>query len=438
MFLGALLDLGLDLAVLETELARLNLSGYRVLRQQVQKGSIRAIAFKVLLTAGPGEHLADSEYVEASPADDPGGHAVPLPDHHHSTARSLPEILDLIQTSELSPTVKQRASRIFTRLAEAEGRVHGQPPEQVHFHEVGGVDAVIDIVGACIGLEILGIEQVYASPLHLGGGFVRSAHGLLPIPAPATVELLTGVPVYTTQASGELVTPTGAALVSTLACSFGPMPQMILEKIGCGAGSRDREFPNVLRVLLGESQSDAGHRPSASRPAQVGSAGGANRDPFPEQHAAPIGAAGWHEGPAVVIEANLDDMSPQLYEYLLEQLLTAGALDVLLIPAQMKKSRPAMLLQVLAHPDSVEELLTVIFRESTTIGARSYPVVKHMLQREIRVVHTQYGDINVKIARLGAEVVNISPEYEDCKRLAIQLGQPLKEILTAALAAAHG
>jgi uncharacterized protein (TIGR00299 family) protein len=250
---------------------------------------------------------------------------------------------------------------------------------------------------------------------------VSSAHGLLPIPAPATAALLAGVPVYTSQAKGELVTPTGAAILTTLANSFGPMPPMTVQAVGYGAGMRQREFPNVLRVFMGK----------------LGTLRREPRDPYPEQHTASPGPSGYHDGPAVAIEANLDDMPPLLYENLLEKLLSAGALDVLLIPAQMKKARPGMLLHVLTQPDSVGRLLNVIFRESTTIGARTYPVTKHMLQREILVVQTPYGAARVKIARLGEQVVNVAPEYEDCVRLAEERGIPLKEALLAAQTAAR-
>ncbi len=355
MLIGALLDLGLDFAALQAELSRLSLPGYRLQAERVQKGSISATSFKVILEDVHGARLADSEFSEVKGPGELGQPGKGEQIHAHS--RGLAEILALIQASDLSAAVKQRAAQVFTRLGEAEGRVHGLPPEQVHFHEVGAVDALVDIVGACIGLELLGVEQVYASALHLGGGFVRSAHGLLPVPAPATAELLAGVPVYTTQMSGELVTPTGAAILTTIASAFGPLPVMTVGGIGYGAGSRDREFPNVLRVMLGDMQPS----PRQAQPAeqmQFASTGlsstipPVNRDPFPEQHDVPVGNSGWHDGAAVVIEANLDDMSPQLFENLLDRLLAEGALDVLLIPAQMKKGRPGMLLQVLAHPDS--------------------------------------------------------------------------------------
>lgn len=431
MMVAALLDLGLDLAGLERELQKLPLDGFRLQVQSVNKLGIQATRFEVILSAPGGEHLADSEFQEVAPGATVGDPAEvdpprPEPHHHHHSGqaaihphRSLNHILALINNSDLSVGVKATAGRIFTRLGEAEARVHGQSLEEVHFHEVGGVDAIIDIVSTAIGLEHLGIEEVYASPLHLGRGFVRCAHGLYPVPAPATANLVTDVPVYTTAAKGELVTPTGAAIITTLAREFGPMPLMVAKAIGYGAGSRDREFPNVLRAHVGE-------------PVPAAAAAPAGRDPFPEQHQTPPGPAGYHDGPAVVIEASIDDMTPPLFAYVMERLLQADALDVLLIPVQMKKNRPGTVLQVLAHPDSVERLIGIIFSESTSIGVRTYPVTKHMLPRSSHTVDTPFGPVRVKVAYLKERAVNLAPEYEDCRRLARQHNIPLKEVYDAA------
>jgi hypothetical protein len=384
----------------------------------------------------PNEHEHQPDHTHAHKHDH-------LPQHEHPE-RTLPKILALIENSALTDSVKANASRIFTRLGQAEGRVHGLPADQVHFHEVGSLDAILDIVGACIALELLGIQEIHASALHLGGGFVRTQHGLLPVPAPATAVLLEGVPVYTTEVKGELVTPTGAAILTSLCREFGSMPPIQVERIGYGAGSRERLFPNVLRVFIGESISGANARPIPGstfnmlptfQPASQDRR--STRDPYPEQHESAPGAAGYHDGPAVVIEANLDDMTPQLYERLMERLLETGALDVMFIPVQMKKSRPGVLLHVLAHPESLDELLQLIFRESTTLGARTYPVTKHMLQRQLAIVQTPYGPVQVKLAYLGKELANLAPEYEDCRRLAEQHGLPLKEILAAAQSAAR-
>ncbi len=442
MFLGMLIDLGLSLDVLSAELSKLPLQGYRLQANQVDKRGIHAVQFNVILMEPDGAHLADSEFIEVDPTRSPIVQAEPQHTHtgenthaengHTGNAqygqRSLPDILAVIQDSTLSTQVKSLACAIFTRLAEAEGQVHGAPPEQVHFHEVGGTDAIIDIVGAAIGVEQMGIEAVYASPLPLGSGFIRSAHGLYPVPGPATANLLRGVPVYTSQASGEMVTPTGAAIITSLAQAFGPMPAMTVQAVGYGSGTRQREYPNVLRGFLGEGYPLSGVTPFGGR---------AGRDPYPQQHQAPTGEPGYHEAQVVVIETNIDDMSPQLFEHLSDRLLAAGALDVVMIPVQMKKGRPGMLLHILAYPTSVEELLEIVFSESTSIGARTYPVTKHMLQRETRTVETPYGRVRLKVSWLGERLVNVAPEFEDCRELAYQKGVPLKEVFSAAMAAAR-
>jgi uncharacterized protein (TIGR00299 family) protein len=432
MTVGALIDLGVDPGWLAGELGKLGLPDYRLETRRVDKRGIQAVQFSVILQDAAEPRLADAEYTEV---DRPGPVAVEpaLPEAsqehaHEHPSRSLAEIIALIQASPLSEWVKATAARIFTRLGQAESQVHGVPLEQVHFHEVGGTDAILDIVGSAIALERLGIEAVYTSPLHLGSGFVHSQHGLLPVPAPATAVLLAGVPAYSSQARGELVTPTGAAILTSLASGFGPLPPMTILAVGYGAGRREREFPNTLRVFLGEAV--AGAQPG------IAPNNGAGRNPFPEQHLAPVGPGGWHEGPALVLEATIDDMEPELFEALFEKLLQAGALDVLLIPVQMKKSRPGSILHVLAYPTSLDELLRVIFTESTSIGVRTYPVTKHMLQRQIEQVHTPYGMVHVKVARLGERIVNVKPEYEDCHDLARKLDLPLKDVLAAARQAA--
>jgi uncharacterized protein (TIGR00299 family) protein len=405
---------------------KLPLKGYQLRVSRVEKHGIQAASFQVYLTGSSGRRLADSEFEEVSQAEMPPVDDPLYPPTTTQPSRSLGEILGLIRSSQLSERVKSTASAIFTRLGEAEARVHGGDPGQVHFHEVGGVDAIVDIVSAGIGLEILEIEQVLASPLHLGGGFIRFSHGLYPVPAPATANLLMGVPVYTTEIKGELVTPTGAAILTTVCQGFGPLPSMTVRAVGYGAGTRQREFPNVLRAFLGETGEAAS---GTGRPAV--------RAPFPEQHEMPVGPGGYHEGPAVVLEANIDDMNPQLFERLFERLLESGALDVLLIPVQMKKGRPGALLQVLSQPETVDTLLGIIFVESTTIGVRTYPVTKRMLQREVRRVETPLGPVRIKVARLGEQVVNLAPEYEDCYALSVQSGRPLKEVYALALAAAQ-
>ena len=472
MFVGALLDVGLDLGVLEREMRKLPVTGYRLQMQRVNKRGLDATHFKVILQSRDGEHLADTATTTSSSASASSvsihshrhgngathTHAEQShseshshePDHHpEQPHRSLTDILRIINQSALSDGVKLLASRIFTRLGEAEAQVHGVPIDQVHFHEVGGVDAIIDIVGAAVGIEQLGITRVLASALHLGSGFVRISHGLYPIPAPATANLLTGVPVYSTEAKGELVTPTGAAIVTTLAEAFGPMPTLKVLRTGYGAGTREQEFPNVLRAFLCEGVAQPTAQPvqptaststpsamPASLPISNGSNSRMNREPYPEQHTVRQTPSGYHEAPATVIEANLDDMNPQLFETLLEHLLAAGALDVVLIPAQMKKHRPGTLVQILAAPQTVDALLAILFTESTTIGARTYAVTKRMLQRETRTLDTPFGPIRAKVAQLGEHIVNVSPEYEDCRALARQHDVPLKLVHAAASAAA--
>lgn len=432
MTVGALIDLGVDPEWLAGELRKLPLPGYRLEVQRVVKCGIQAVQFSVMLEGAGGPQLADVEYVEVDqPAESHPAEPAEAQDHQaEHSQRSLDEIIAIIQDSPLSAWVKTAATRIFTRLGEAESRVHGVPLEQVHFHEVGGVDAIIDIVGSAIAVERLGIETIQASPLHLGSGFVRSQHGLLPVPGPATANLLAGIPAYSSAARGELVTPTGAAIITSLASSFGPLPPMTVQAVGYGAGRREREFPNTLRVFLGESPQVAAAGTGAA------THGGAGRDPFPEQHQATLEPGGYHQGPALVLEASIDDMEPELFEALTEKLLQAGALDVLLIPVQMKKGRPGLILHVLAYPTSLDDLLQIIFTESTSIGVRTYEVTKRMLQREIAVVQTPHGAVRVKLARLGGRIVNVKPEYEDCRELARQLNLPLKNVLAAARQAA--
>ena len=430
MTLGALLDLGLPLEILKDALSSLPISGYELQAFPVHKNGIHATQFQVNLFEGESKRLADSEFQEVTTAEATTSQPEDSDTHQHGATpqRHLSNILAMIAQSGLPETVQAKATAIFKRLGEAEALVHGLPPDQVHLHEVGGVDAIIDIVGTVIGLEQLGIDEVIASPLPLGSGFVRSAHGVLPVPAPATAALLKNVPVYSGPGPGELVTPTGAAIITTLAKHFGPMPQMWVTGIGYGSGTRQREFPNVLRAFLGETIDI--EREVSGEPIP-------GRNPYPEQHAGSRQAAGYHESPAVMIEANLDDMNPQFFDPLVNHLLASGALDVTLMPVQMKKGRPGVLLQVLAYPTSRDELLQIIFKESTTIGVRSYPVIKHMLQRESIPVETPFGTVQVKVAHLGEQAVTIAPEFEDCRRLADQHRVPIKEIYAIALSVYH-
>ena len=362
MILGALLDAGLDRQAMVARLEQLRMPDWTLGVRAVTKNGLAATAVNVTHT-------------------EPSGH------------RTLADITALIEASGLPDAEQTMALRIFQRLAEAEARVHGSTPAEVHFHEVGAVDAIIDIVGAVCGLNLLGVQAVQVSPLPLGRGFTRSAHGILPLPAPAVVELLRGVPMTGAAATGETVTPTGAAILVTLATGFGPIPAMQLERIGYGAGSRDADYPNVLRVLIGETEA------------------GANREALVE------------------LATNIDDLNPQVYEHVFARLFAAGALDVWLLPAQMKKGRPGAVFSVLCRAEHESALSDIIFRETTTLGLRRQVVERRSLAREVRVVNTRFGPARVKTAILDGGVLRAMPEYEDCRRLAERTGVPMREIL---------
>jgi hypothetical protein len=368
MLLGAMVDAGLSLDDLRGDLARLPLTGYEVRAERVTKQGL-------------------------------AGTKVTVEVEHAHAHRGLADILDLLAAADLPAEVQAGATRIFTRLAEAEAKVHGTSVEQVYFHEVGAVDAIVDVVGACCGLRRLEIEEVYASALPLGGGWVDTAHGRLPVPAPATVELLKGAPTYGGPVEKELVTPTGAAILTTLCLGFGPMPPMTVKATGCGAGSLDLPHPNLLRLMIGEPV-----------------------EPLREQR-------------LTVLETNIDDMNPEFYDHLMERLFAAGALEVYLTPIVMKKSRPGTLVSVLTEPAWVEALSEILFRETSTLGLRVMEVARRCLEREWREVETEYGRVRVKLGLLRGEIVTAAPEYEDCKRLALARGAPVKAVYEAARAA---
>src|SRR4029077_15214615 len=315
--------------------------------------------------------------------------------------RSLSAILEILEKSQLADSVRQRAAAIFTKLGEAEASVHDVPLEKIHFHEVGAIDAIVDIVGACIGFDALGIEKFACSALNVGGGTAKMAHGVLPVPAPATAKLLQGKPTYSNGVQRELVTPTGAAIVATLCDTFGPQPPISVTAIGYGAGTADLEGqPNVVRIMIGE--------------------------------AAEKTVAGFDEEIAV-IEANLDDMNPQIYASFLEKALPAGALDVYTTPVQMKKNRPGTLLTVLCKPQDTNALLSLIFAETTTFGARSYRAQRRVLPREWVNVVTDYGDVRMKISRVNGRILHVAPEYDDCRKLAVEKNVPLQRVISEAL-----
>src|SRR5580698_571667 len=370
MTLGALLDAGCAVEHLHEELSGLQVPGWELTAEKVWKNGMAAT------------------YVRVKTED-------------QSKHRSLSAILDILEKSELATRVRERAGAIFRKLGEAEARVHDVPLEKIHFHEVGAVDAIVDIVGACVGFHALGIEKFACSPLNVGGGTAKMAHGVLPVPAPATANLLQGKPTYSNGVQKELVTPTGAAIVATLCDSFGPQPPMSVSAIGYGAGTADLPGqPNVVRIMVGE--------------------------------AAEKNVAGFDEEIAVV-ETNLDDMNPQIYGYFLEKALAAGALDVYTTPVQMKKNRPGTLLTVLCKPQDANALMSLIFAETTTFGIRTYRAQRRVLPREWVSVATDYGDVRIKVSRVNGRILHLAPEFEDCKRAAEEKGVPLQRVIASAL-----
>ena len=381
MFLGALLGAGLAAERLLAEIRKLPLGDYELRQSRVLRAGLAGTRVEIVAPEKqPERHLRDIEQI--------------------------------IEGSALTKTVKERALEVFGRIAEVEGKLHDKPAAKVHFHEVGAVDAIIDVVGACAGLELLEVSELVSSPLNVGGGRVEAAHGSLPVPAPATAELLRDIPIYSSGVEAEMVTPTGAALVTTLARSFGPLPPMKVERIGYGAGARDlRGHPNLLRLFLGE-RSELGTRDSGLGTRAANSDAG--------------------EAIVSVLEANVDDMSPQLYGYLVERALAAGALDVTCSSIQMKKNRPGLEVSVLCAPERSDALAQLLFDETTTIGLRIHETRRKVLDRELVTVETRYGAVRVKVARRDGRVLNVAPEYEDCQRLATEKSVPLKEVILAA------
>lgn len=394
MVLGALVDAGLPLDALEAELARLELGGYTLEAQKTSRQGIASTHLKVI------EH-------------EDGAHEAFGSNGHAPQGRTASDLERIIANSLLGEGVKAKALSAMTLLAEAEGQVHNRAPGDIHLHELSGIDTLVDIVGAIIGLEMLGVERVECSPVNVGSGCVKTAHGTLPVPAPATAEILrrASVPLYGSNVEKELVTPTGAAIVATLAAGFGPMPSMTVETLGYGAGSADIPgSPNLLRVTIGDL---------AAQPAPVA------------LHPAPGSGHAIRTNDEVIalLETNLDDMNPQYYDFLMDRLLGQGALDVFLVPVQMKKNRPGVVLSVLCRPECAEALANVIFHETTTLGVRISEVPRRTLQREIVPVQTAYGPINVKVARNGdGKVLHIKPEYDDVKRAALNLNVPIDQI----------
>jgi uncharacterized protein (TIGR00299 family) protein len=337
----------------------------------------------------------------------------------------LNEIRQIISTAGISESAKSTAVAIFEKLGAAEAKIHNVPLETIHFHEVGAVDAIVDIVCAAVGAEALGVDEFICSPLNVGGGSVACAHGTFPVPAPATVELLKGAPVYSSGIQKELVTPTGAAIAATLAKRFESFPQMKIVRTGYGAGTRDLDGqPNVLRIVIGEPVS-ARNAGEGAQPVLSDRLQGGNRTD-PTQLA---------EDTIAVLEANLDDLSPQVFGYVMEKLLEAGALDVFGTPVQMKKNRPGTLLSVLAKPERADDLEKIIFAETTTFGVRRRDERRHVLARAWKTVNTSFGEIRIKIGSMNGTVSSYAPEYEDCRRIAAEHRVPLKQVMQEAVQA---
>ncbi|HEU4873590.1 MAG TPA: nickel pincer cofactor biosynthesis protein LarC [Pyrinomonadaceae bacterium] len=367
MILGAMVGAGVEPNFLREQLSLLPVDGFKINFETVNRSGLSAT------------------YARVETA-------------HEHKHRHLSDIKKIIEGSTLSGAVKQRAEQIFTRLAEAEARVHNEPVDHVHFHEVGALDAIVDVVGAAICFEALQIDRFVCSPIHVGSGMVKMAHGQFPIPPPAVTELLKGVPFYATDIKGELLTPTGAAIITTVCNEYGPIPQMLTETTGYGAGTREyQDFPNVLRVLLSETQ---------------------DKSAMDEQL--------W------MLETNLDDASPQIVGHMMDRVLELGALDCFFTPVQMKKNRPGVLLSVLCGRDEKEAVMRLLFMETTTLGIRSYEVTRRALERSVVRVETQYGPIDVKVAHLDGRVVNEMPEFEQCRLAAAEANVPLKVVEEAA------
>ncbi len=371
MILGALIDAGLTENTLQAGLAALLLDDYKLDFHRVNKNGFSASKVDVIVRDKvPERHLSDIEAI--------------------------------ITQSELSTHIQQKAIAIFRRLGTVEAGIHGSSLEHVHLHELGGVDTIVDVVGALIGLEALGIENIFSSPVPLGRGFVKGSHGQIPLPAPATVALLKGVPIVGSQLMVETVTPTGAVILTSLASGFGPIPEMNLRSIGYGAGGRDLPIPNVLRVLIGEQNKPLGCKVET----------------------------------LIMLETNIDDLNPEIYAYVMEKLFAEGALDVFMAPIQMKKNRPATQFSVLCREKDAAKIREILFMETSTLGIRETTIRRHSLERNTQKVETPWGEVNIKIAHLPNGELKVAPEYEDCRRLAQQHDIALMNVYNSIIKAA--
>lgn len=403
MTLGALVDLGIDGNDLIEELKKLPVEGYHL---DINKGVKKGITgTKVdVVVEGEVEHMVEHGHSHGHDH----SHA-----HSHTHHRTYKDVLELINASELNDNVKHLSIRMFDLLAQAEGKIHGKPKDEVHFHEVGAVDSIVDIVGTAIGIDKLNVDKIYTSAIHTGTGHVHCQHGIMPVPAPATMELLKGMPTYSKGVPSELVTPTGATILKTNAEYLSNNQGMITEAIGYGLGNKDFDkHANVLRVML-MSTLDEEERTDDSESEEEQSAG--MRDA------------------CVVLETNIDDMSPEVYGYLFEKLLALGALDVYVVNTMMKKNRPGQILNVLCKGEDVTAVEQLIFTETTTFGVRKYTVARTILERRFKSVETIYGDISIKLGYMEGRCIKRIPEYEDCKRMASQKHLPLRMVYDQAV-----
>jgi uncharacterized protein (TIGR00299 family) protein len=423
MFLGALVDAGVSPEMLERTVAALGV-GAKIEVSNVMRSGISATKVDVWVDGEKDmpreEYWAKQETEHAHSHAHAQEHAPHSNNHSHQHGdsvkhrhehshvhRGLAEIRTIITKASISESAKATAIRIFEALGAAEARIHNVPIDSIHFHEVGAVDAIVDIVCAAVGSEALGVDEIVCSPLNVGGGTVQCAHGTFPVPAPATVELLRDAPVYSSGIQAELVTPTGAAIVHTLADRFGSFPEMKVEKSAYGAGSRDLAGrPNVLRLVVGQAMATTTGQTTSET--------------------------------ICVLEANLDDLNPQVFGYVMDQLLDQGALDVFGVPVQMKKNRPGSLLTVLCKPEDADKLMQVLFSETTTLGVRRREESRQVLARRWENVRTQWGEVRIKIASMNGTVTNYAPEYEDCRRIAAEQHVPLKTVMQEAARAYAG
>ena len=370
MILAALIDAGMPAKKLEEMLDGLQLDEFELKTSSINKNGFQATKVDILVGKQPPE-------------------------------RHLKEILEVIQNSSLPEAIQDRATKIFQKIGAVEAGIHNKPVDQIHLHELGGTDTIVDVTGALLALDYLGVSHIYASPIPLGSGFIKGAHGQIPLPAPATMGLLEGLPVRSTEIKAELITPTGAALLAELVEDFSPPPEMKVEAVGYGAGTRDLPIPNLLRVMIGETAET----------------GNQNREQL------------------ILLESNLDDLNPEIYPYVMESLFNAGALDVCLVPVQMKKNRPGTQIQVLVEVQKAEEMREILFQETSTLGIRQTQIDRYSLPRNIQEVSTSFGIVRIKVAGEGTKFQKASPEYEDCQKLARENNIPLQQVYQEAVKA---